>query len=87
MLTHENLMTSIHNIAHFERSTHMDRALCFLPLHHGFAQIHITGSSVYAGGCVVIQNTFDLDMAMTLLSDTMLPNFMLFPPSTSVFWQ
>ncbi len=64
MLTHENLMTSVHNIAHFERSTHTDLALCFLPLHHGFAQIHITGSSVYTGGCVIIQNSFDLDTAI-----------------------
>jgi long-chain acyl-CoA synthetase len=32
MLTHENLNTSIHNVSHYERSTHEDRALCFLPL-------------------------------------------------------
>jgi len=75
MLTHENLMTSIHNIAHFERSTNTDMALCFLPLHHAFAQIHIIGSSVYAGGCVVIQDSFDLDKAIDAIESYRVTKF------------
>jgi len=64
MLTHENIKSSVHNVCHFERSNHEDRALCFLPPNHIFAQIHIMNSMVYAGGSVVIQPSFDLDKVM-----------------------
>jgi len=61
MLTHENLMTSIHNVSHSERSTPADCALCFLPFNHVFAQVHIMNSTVYTGGCLVILPSFELD--------------------------
>jgi long-chain acyl-CoA synthetase len=64
MLTHENIKSSVHNVCHFERSNQEDRALCFLPPNHIFAQIHIMGSMIYAGGSVVIQPSFDLDRVM-----------------------
>jgi long-chain acyl-CoA synthetase len=64
MLTHENIKSSVHNVCHFERSNHEDRALCFLPPNHIFAQIHIMNSMVYAGGSVVIQPSFDLDKVL-----------------------
>ncbi len=64
MLTHENIKSSVHNVCHFERSNQEDRALCFLPPNHIFAQIHIMNSMVYAGGSVVIQPSFDLDKVM-----------------------
>lgn len=64
MLTHENIKSSVHNVFHHERSSHQDRALCFLPPNHVFAQIHIMGSMVYAGGCVVIQPSFDLERVL-----------------------
>lgn len=64
MLTHENIKISVHNVCHFERSNQEDRALCFLPPNHVFAQIHIMNSMVYAGGSVVIQPSFDLDKVM-----------------------
>jgi len=61
MLSHENLMTSIHNVSYNERSTPDDCALCFLPFNHVFAQVHIMNSTVYSGGCLVILPSFDLD--------------------------
>ncbi|MCP4669358.1 MAG: long-chain fatty acid--CoA ligase, partial [Deltaproteobacteria bacterium] len=64
MLTQENLMTSIHNIAHFEGSTHRDCALCFLPLNHVFGQVHIMNATIYSGGCLVLQPSFDLEKAI-----------------------
>lgn len=64
MLTHENIKSSVHNVCHFERSSQEDRALCFLPLNHIFAQIHIMNSMIYAGGSVVIQPSFDIDKVM-----------------------
>jgi long-chain acyl-CoA synthetase len=64
MLTHENIKSSVHNVCHFERSNQEDRALCFLPPNHIFAQIHIMNSMIYAGGSIVIQPSFDLDKVM-----------------------
>jgi len=67
MLSHENIQTSIGNVAHYERSTEADRALCFLPLNHVFAQIHITHSTVYSGGGLIVQPAFDLDTVLAAI--------------------
>ncbi len=61
MLSHENLQTSIFNVARYERSTEKDRALCFLPLNHVFAQVHIMHSTVFTGGGLVVQPAFELE--------------------------
>ena len=61
MLSHANIQASAFNVAHCERSTQSDRALCFLPLNHVFAQIHIAQATVLSGGGLVIQSAFDLD--------------------------
>lgn len=60
MLSHWNLMSSAFNVAHNERSAHTDRALCFLPLNHVFAQVHIMNSTVLSGGGLVIQSSFNM---------------------------
>jgi long-chain acyl-CoA synthetase len=67
MLTHENIKSSVHNVCHFERSSQEDCALCFLPLNHIFAQIHIMNSMIYTGGSVVIQPSFDLGKVMDVI--------------------
>jgi long-chain acyl-CoA synthetase len=64
MLTHENLQTSAFNVAHYERSTEQDRALCFLPLSHVFGQVHIMHSTVLSGGQLILQPSFDLDKVL-----------------------
>jgi long-chain acyl-CoA synthetase len=79
MLTHENLQTSIHNVAHYERSTHTDRALCFLPLNHVFGQVHITHATVYSGGCVVVLPSFDLDKVIHTIGKNKVTKFYAVP--------
>ncbi len=79
MLTHENLMTSIHNISHFEGSTHNDCALCFLPLNHVFGQIHIMNSTIYSGGCLVLQPSFDLEKAIHAIGKFRVTRFYAVP--------
>jgi long-chain acyl-CoA synthetase len=64
ILSHENLQTSIHNVAHYERSSENDRVLCFLPLNHVFAQVHIMNSTVYSGGGLIVQPSFDLEKTL-----------------------
>ena len=79
MLSHENLQTSIFNVAHSERSTEKDRALCFLPLNHVFAQIHIMNSVVYSAGGLVLQSGFDLDAVVTAIQRFQVTKFYAVP--------
>lgn len=61
LLSHENILFSTGNVARYERSTEQDVALCFLPLNHVFAQIHILQSIVYSGGALVLEPAFDAE--------------------------
>ena len=79
MLTHENLNTSIHNVSHYERSTHEDCGLCFLPLNHVFGQVHITNATIYSGGCVVLQPSFDLERAVDTMARHRVTKFYAVP--------
>lgn len=60
MLTHWNIMASSFNVAHNEQSCQTDRALCFLPLNHVFAQIHIMHSTLLSGGGLILQASFNM---------------------------
>ncbi len=79
MLTHENLMISAHNISYHERSTHTDCALCFLPLNHVFAQVHIVNATIYSGGRVVIQPSFDLENVLHTIGKNRVTKFYAVP--------
>lgn len=61
MLTHWNIMASAFNVAHHERSCQTDRALCFLPLNHVFAQVHIMNSTLLSGGGLILQASFNMN--------------------------
>ena len=61
MLTHNNIIASSFNVAQNERSSEQDRALCFLPFNHVFAQVHIMNSTILSAGGLVIQHSFDMD--------------------------
>jgi len=79
MLTHENLQTSTLNVAHYERSTQNDRALCFLPLNHVFGQIHIMHSTVFSGGGLIIQPAFDLEKVLEAIDRHQVTKFYAVP--------
>ena len=79
MLSHENLQTSAANIAYYERSKEKDRALCFLPFNHVFAQVHITHSLIYGGGSLVVQPAFDLEKAIDAVQRNQVTNFYAVP--------
>lgn len=79
MLTHENLNTSIHNVSHYERSTHEDRPLCFLPLNHVFGQVHIMNATVYSGGSLVLQSSFDLEKVIDTIERHNVTKFFAVP--------
>lgn len=68
MLSHENILTSSHNVAYSERSCETDRALCFLPLNHVFGQIHIMNATIFSCGCVELLGSYDLEKVLSLTS-------------------
>ena len=79
MLSHENIQASVFNVAHFERSSQADRALCFLPLNHVFAQIHIMQSMVYCGGGLVLHPGFDLERTLASMERHRVTNLYAVP--------
>jgi long-chain acyl-CoA synthetase len=79
MLTHQNIQSSVFNIAHYERSTPDDRALCFLPLNHVFGQIHILGATVLSGGAVALLPAFDLERVLEAIDRYQLTKFFAVP--------
>ncbi len=79
MLTHENLQTSACNVAHYERSTEKDRALCFLPLSHVFGQVHIMHSTVFSGGQLILQPAFDLEKVLEAIDRHQVTKFYSVP--------
>jgi long-chain acyl-CoA synthetase len=79
LLSHENLQTSIFNVAFNERSTERDQALCFLPLNHVFAQVHIMQSTLACGGTLVIQGGFDLERVMESIDRNQVTKFYAVP--------
>ena len=68
MLSHENINMSTQNIVFNERSTHEDRALCFLPFNHVFGQMHIMNATILSGGCLEMLPAFDMDKILWLLA-------------------
>ncbi len=79
MLTHKNIQASVFNVAHYERSTPNDRALCFLPLSHVFGQVHIMGATVLSGGGLVLQPAFDLERVLEAIDRHRVTKFLAVP--------
>ncbi|MBN2418584.1 MAG: AMP-binding protein, partial [Deltaproteobacteria bacterium] len=64
MLSHENILYPISNVARYERSSEKDVTLCFLPLNHVFGQMHVLNATIYSSGAIVIQPSFNMDSAL-----------------------
>ncbi len=64
MLTHEGINLSSYQVAHFERSTETDRAMCFMPFNHVFGQVHIMNATILSAGCLELLPSFDIDQVM-----------------------
>ena len=79
MLSHANLQSSIFNVAHYERTNERDRALCFLPLNHVFAQIHIMNSMIFCGAGLVMQPAFDLNSMLDAIRRLNITKFYAVP--------
>lgn len=79
MLTHEGVNFSSYSIAYYERSTENDVGLCFLPLNHAFAQMHIMNSTILSAGCLELLPAFDMDRALEAIDANRLTKFFAVP--------
>lgn len=79
MLSHENIITAINNVVYYERSSGKDVALCFLPLNHVFGQVHVTHSTIFSSGGLVIQPSFDMEMALNAIRHYNITKFFAVP--------
>lgn len=79
MLSHENINAAIHTVMLYERTTQMDRSLCFLPFNHVFGQMHIMNTTVLSGGCLELMPAFDLDKVLYALGSGKVTKFFAVP--------
>ncbi len=79
MLSHQNIQVSTLNVAHNERSTEDDLALCFLPLNHVFAQVHIAHATIFSAGGLLVQPAFDMENALRAIKKHKVTKFLAVP--------
>jgi long-chain acyl-CoA synthetase len=79
LLSQEAMAFSSHTVAHCERSTENDLALCFMPFNHVFGQIHILNATLYSCGCLELLPAFDLERIMTLMASGRVTKFFAVP--------
>ncbi len=79
MLTHEGIHFSGHSVAHSERSTESDVALCFLPFNHVFGQMHIMNATIVSSGCLELMPTFDMDGVLEAMQSGRITKFFAVP--------
>jgi long-chain acyl-CoA synthetase len=78
-LSHANLQAAVHNVSFYERSNPKDCVLCFLPLNHVFAQIHIMHATIYSAGTTVLHAAFDLEKALYAMKNLRITKFYAVP--------
>jgi len=79
VLTHEGMDFSCQSNLLFERYTHSDFSLCFLPFNHVFGQIYIMHPVILSGGCLELMHGFDMDRVLWLLEHDRLTRFYAVP--------
>jgi long-chain acyl-CoA synthetase len=79
MLTHEGINFSSNAVAHYERSSTDDHALCFQPLNHVFGQVHIMNSTILSAGCLELLPGADLEKILDLTEKGKVTKFFSVP--------
>jgi len=79
MLTQEGMDFSCQSNLLYERYTHTDTSLCFLPFNHVFGQIYIMHPTILSAGCLELMPGFDMDRVLWLLENDRLTRFYAVP--------
>ncbi|MEJ2109318.1 MAG: AMP-binding protein [Acidobacteriota bacterium] len=79
MLSQEGMDFSCQSTVLYERYTHTDFSLCFLPFNHVFGQIYIMNSVILSGGCLELMPVFEMDRVLWLLDHNRITRFYAVP--------
>ena len=79
VLTQEGMDFSCQSNLLYERYTHSDFSLCFLPFNHVFGQIYIMHPVILSAGCLELMHGFDMDRVLWLLEHDRLTRFYAVP--------
>jgi len=79
VLTQEGMDFSCQSNLLYERYTHSDFSLCYLPFNHVFGQIYIMHPVILSAGCLELMHGFDMDRALWLLEQNRLTRFYAVP--------
>jgi len=79
MLTQEGMDFSCQSNLLYERYTHEDISLCFLPFNHVFGQIYIMHPTILSAGCLELLPGFDMERVLWLLDNNRLTRFYAVP--------
>jgi long-chain acyl-CoA synthetase len=79
VLSQEGMDFSCQSNLLYERYTHSDFSLCFLPFNHVFGQIYIMHPVILSGGCLELMHGFDMDRVLWLLEHNRLTRFYAVP--------
>lgn len=80
VLTHGNVISNTNATKYMGGMKGEDRALCFLPLYHSFAQNFIFTASVQAGCTFVLHKKFELEAVLKSLRDDRITRWYAVPP-------
>ncbi len=79
LLTHEGMDFSCQSNLLYERYSHADFSLCFLPFNHVFGQIYIMNPVILSGGCLELMHGFDMERILWLLDRDRITRFYAVP--------
>jgi long-chain acyl-CoA synthetase len=79
MLTHEGINFSSNVVAHYERSSPEDYALCFQPFNHVFGQVHVMNATILSAGCLELLPGADLEKILHLAEKGQATKFFAVP--------
>ncbi len=79
MLTQQGIDFSVQSTVLYERYSHSDSSLCFLPFNHVFGQIYIMNSVILSAGCIELMPAFDMERVLWLLDHNRLTRFYAVP--------
>ncbi|NTU59439.1 MAG: long-chain fatty acid--CoA ligase, partial [Deltaproteobacteria bacterium] len=80
VLTHGNVVSNTNAVKYMCDMRGEDRALCFLPVYHSFAQNFIFNATIQAGCTLVLHHKFDQDAVLDSLKNDRVTRWYAVPP-------
>ncbi len=79
MLTHGNVLYNAQNVCFHEQIRPGDISICFMPLNHVFAGIHIMNATFYGGATLILHKKFEFDPVLESIKTHSVTRFYAVP--------